>query len=371
MRFTVLSALAAGAWLLPAAVAAQTGGDIQQPDDKEQVSRVATRGAAFLSLGIGGRALALAGAATASSNDLSSAYWNVAGLGDVTSASGFASHETLYGNSGLTNTAVVAALPTFGGVFGVSFTSFSSGDIVRTTEYYPDGGDPAQGEHVAWTATSVGLHYARPFTDRLTAGLTVKRADEGVEYARATYYGADFGIRFRTGLAGSTLGFSLANLGSSGRMDGPAVQRRIIRRPDPYFPTGRPLDIALRADKLQLPTSVRFSVQTDLLGGAESILGPALGAQHSLMIMTDISDAIDTRIMPALAAEYGFVNRFFVRGGGRYLNDSRMAQGSGISYTAGAGVAIPVAGRRFLLDYAWRNFGELNDNHVFSFQFGI
>jgi hypothetical protein len=334
------------------------------------VTRVATRGAAFLSLGVGARALSLAGAFTATASDLSAAYWNPAGLGEVTSASGFASHEKLYGNSGLTNTFVTGIIPAFGGAFGVSFTSFSSGDITRTTEFYPEGGDPALGATVAWTGTSVGLHYARQFTDRLTAGLTAKRASEGMEFARATWWAGDFGVRFRSGIAGSTLGFTVANLGTSARMDGPAIQRRLAQRNDPSFPTGRPLDVTFRPQLLQLPTTLRFAVQTDMLGGPESLLGARYGANHTLALMADVSDAIDTGIMPAFAAEYGFQRRLYLRGGGRWLNDERLNQGSGISYSAGGGVVIPVANRRFLLDYAWRNFGELNDNQVLSFQFG-
>lgn len=371
MRYTLRYTLAAACvWLAPCAAAAQTSGTIIQPGKNESVSRVATRGAAFLSLGIGARALGLAGAATVITNDLSAAYWNAGGLADVTAASAMVSHENLYGNSGLTNTAVVAALPALGGTFGLSFINFSSGDITRTTEYYPDGGDPALGANVRWDATSVGVHYARPFTDRLAVGLTVKRASEGIEFANATYYGADLGVRFRTGLAGSTLGFSVANLGSSARMDGPAVQRRVQQCTTPTFPTCRALDVTLRADRLQLPTALRFGLQTELFGGPEALLGQRAGGRHSLMLMSDVTDAIDTRIMPALAAEYGFGGRVFLRGGGRWLNDDRLDQGSGISYTAGGGIAIPLRSRRILFDYAWRNFGALSDNHVFSFQFG-
>ena len=95
-----------------------------------------------------------------------------------------------------------------------------------------------------------------------------------------------------------------------------------------------------------------------------------MGAGHSLSVLTDITDGIDTGIMPALAAEYGFRGRFFARGGGRLLNDERLEQGAGISYTAGAGIAVPISGRRFVLDFAWRGFGELNSNKVISFQFG-
>ena len=161
---TVLAAL--GVLLLPVALGAQGTGTIQVPRGNEDISRVATRGATFLSLGVGARPLALGGANTAASGDLSSMYWNVAALGDIQSATAFVSYEKLYGNSGLSNTFGAIALPALGGTFGVSLTAFSSGEMTRTTEADPDGGDPTFGDIVEWTATAVGLHYARPFTER-------------------------------------------------------------------------------------------------------------------------------------------------------------------------------------------------------------
>ena len=370
MTHRILIALAA-AGLAPAALAAQqTGGDVLVPGRASSITRVATRGANFLGIGVGARALALGGAFVANAGDLSALYWNVAGLGDVQTASGFASYEKMYGNSGLSNTFVAAGLPAFGGVFGLSFNAFSSGDMTRTTEFYPEGDDPTAGSLVSWNATAIGLHYARPFTDRLTFGLTVKRADEGVDFARATYWGGDAGIRFRSGLLGTTLGFSVANLGTTGRMRGSAIERRLNPSNDPQFPSNRPLEIDLRPERMQMPTMLRFGTQTEIVGGPESVFGPRLGADHGLSVLADVSDAIDTGIMPAMAAEYGFRRRFFLRGGGRLLNDDRRAQGTGISYTAGAGINVPIAGRRFVLDFAWRNFGELNDNTSISFQFG-
>ena len=91
--------------------AAQVGGAILLPTENQDVSRVATRGAAFLSLGVGARPLALAGAYSATASDLSAMYWNVAGVGDVQQATAFASYEQLFGSSGLSNSFVGAAIP--------------------------------------------------------------------------------------------------------------------------------------------------------------------------------------------------------------------------------------------------------------------
>ena len=360
--------VAACAGLAPAAAAGQFGGTQIQPGRHEDVSRVATRGATFLSLGVGARPLALAGAYTGATADLSLLYWNVAGVADVQSVSVFASHEKLYGASGLTNTFVGAALPLFGGALGLSLTSFSSGDIERTTEAWPEGGDPTFGTEFSWTATAIGVHYARPLTDRLAVGATLKRAEEGIDFASATFYAADVGIRFASGLVGSTFGITLANIGSAARVDGPAVRRRIPRADNPQFPTGRPLDAQLRTEELQLPTAIRIGVRTDLAGTAESLLSGA--GPHRVSLFTDVTDAIDTKIMPAVAAEYGFRDRAFVRGGVRFLNDGRVSGESELSFAAGAGVLLPVGSRRFRLDYAWRRMGDLQGNHIFSFQFG-
>ena len=368
MHLRMVAATALSASLGAVSLGAQVGGTLLLPNRGEPITRVATRGAAFLGLGVGARALGLGGAYAASANDLSAMHWNVAGLSDVQGASVFLSQERMYGHSGLHNNYLAAALPAFGGAFGVSVTSFGSGKMIRTTEEWPEGNDPTAGAFVEWSAMSVGLHYARPFTDRLSAGLTAKYATEGIQFANADYVGADIGIRFRTGLFGSTLGASISNLGGTGRMEGPAVKRRISPNNSPIFPTQRTLEAEITPGAYQMPTTLRFAVQTDLIGGAEALFGIPAGA-HRVSTFADMTDAIDAAITPALAAEYAFANRVFLRIGKRFLNDERGTPYGGASY--GAGAAIPIgSSRRFLVDYAYRNNGELPHNHVFSFQLG-
>src|SRR5690606_725460 len=193
-------------------LAAQSRTDTaRQPAPGDGVYRVANRGAAFLELGVGARALALGGAFVALGEGPTSLYWNPAGIADIPGIAGAVSHETLYGNSGLTNSFVAVAMPMGAGATGLSVTYFSSGQIERTTERYPEGGDPTAGQYVEWSGLALGASYARQITDRLSFGGTFKFAQEGMSFARAHYYGADFGIRFRTGLYGITLGTALTN----------------------------------------------------------------------------------------------------------------------------------------------------------------
>ena len=367
MHVRAVVTLVASATLISGVAEAQLGGTYIQPTRGTPITRVATRGAAFLSLGVGARALGLAGVFAATANDLSSMYWNVAGLAEVQSPTAFLSQERLYGNSGLKNNYLALAIPALGGTAGVSLTNFSSGQIGRTSEAWPEGNDPAAGSFVEWSAMNVGVHYARMFTDRLAFGVTGKYATEGIQFANADYIGVDAGLRFRTGLYGSTIGASIANLGGTGKMSGPAIQRRFPANRDPLFPTQRTLEGEISPGTYQMPTMLRFAVQTDVFGSAEALLGAATGP-HRLTTFADINDAVDTDLMPGLAAEYAFRSRFFVRVGTRFLNDERGTPAGGSSL--GAGFALPIGSRRFLLDYAFRHNGELESNHVFSFQLG-
>jgi hypothetical protein len=150
-------------------------------------------------------------------------------------------------------------------------------------------------------------------------------------------------------------------------MNGPAVTQRVPRRDIPQFPTGRPIEVQLRTGQQQMPTTLRIGVQTDLIGTAEALLSGV--GQHRVSIFTDVTDGTDTQTMPAVAAEYGFNGRYFLRGGARYMNESRV-EGSDFNLSAGGGFQLQFGERRLVLDYAYRRMGDLNNNHVFSFQFG-
>jgi hypothetical protein len=347
---------------------AQGSGDPLEFERTEPTTRVGTRGANFLQIGVGARAQALGGAFTALAEGPTALYWNSAA---TATAEGFAaafSYTELFSGSDITHNFVGAMLPTALGTIGASVITLSSGPMTRTTEDYPTGGDPFAGGSFEWTATAVGLHYARQITDRLSVGAAGKVVTEGIAGANATFYGADLSTIFDTGMYGITVGATLANIGTSARMEGRDVRERIPPGDD-TFDNRRITDVELMTVQAALPTTVRFGIMADLLGSPRAIWGA--NPRHALRVMTDLNDAIDTDLQTSIAAEYSFGEMVFLRGGRRWYNEARADHRDDFSFglTAGAGLRIPLGDtRRLGLDYAWANMGDLNHNQIFSIE---
>jgi hypothetical protein len=331
-------------------------------------SRVATRGANFLEIGLGARAMGMAGAYAAMAEGLSALYWNVAGTAEVQNVAGGFDYAQLYGKDGLTYLWGGALLPAAGGVIGLQVGQMSSGDIPRTSYDFPEGGDPTFGNVFTYTGTLFEASYSRRLTDRLNIGLGAKYASEGITNAKASYIGADVGIRFRTGLYGTTLGAALANVGSSGQFKGSLVDANTFN----VFTPGT-VRVNYRTESFEMPTTFRFSLMTDLVGGAEALVSQNNSA-GTLRVVGEFANAIDTDLQAALGLEYGWRELVYLRAGKRWLNENATA-GKDANFSRGlalgGGVRLPFAGRHLGFDYAWNGQGELPSTNHFSFEFGF
>lgn len=336
--------------------------------DDAETSRVGTRGANFLHIGVGARAQAMGTAGSASTEGPNALFWNPANIAGREQFSAFVSWMSLYGNSGLTDLAGAISVPIGEGAVGFSLRQFSSGDIARTTEVAPDGNDPTFPGNYSWTSYAFAGHYARNITDRLAAAVGVRFVQEGVDFAKIGFFGADISTRFRTGLYGLTVSAALQNIGSSGQFDGPAVDRAITAARENGQQTGRDLPIQYATMEVQMPTAFTFGILANLYGDAESIFGT--NELHGLSAEIDFRDAVDTDIQPALGLEYAFRSRFFVRAGKKFMNE-RHADWEGTTGTSlGGGLRVPFMGREMTLDYAYVMMGQLQSNQVISFGVG-
>ena len=337
-------------------------------------TRVGTRGANFLEIGLGARAMGMAGGYASLAEGMSAMYWNLAGTADVQNVAGGVNFTNLYGSNGLDFLWGGALMPVGGGVVGIQVGQLSSGSITRTSYEYPDGGDPTIGNTFEFTASTAGLSYARRLTDRLNVGVGFKYATEGIPGANAKYFGGDFGVKFRTGLYGSTIGAALANVGSSGQYEGTLVHANTFNA----FTVGQ-VPVEFSTDKFEMPTVFRFSVMTDLLGGPEALVSQS-SQYGSFRAVLEFQNAMDTDLQYVIGGEYGFRNMVFLRAGRRWMNEGWDKEaGSNLSRSeywkrglaAGGGVRLPFAGRHIQFDYAWNGAGELPSNNHFTFELGF
>ena len=314
-------------------------------------NEVALSGATFLEIPVGARETALGGAAAAITNGLTALYWNPAAAADLQNISGAVSRADLFGNSGLRHTYAAFGIP-FGGqnVVAFSMTYFTSGDIERTTEAFPEGGDPSAGGTVTYNAYAVGAHYARRLTDRLAVGFAGKYITEGVEFARARWLAADLATQFRTGLFATTIGATVQNLGSTARWGGSRLEQNIPSSRD-VFPTTRDIQVTYRMQDVQLPTAVQFAAATEVIGG-DNALYSGLGRDHGLTMNVAVTDGFDRAIQPSVGVEYRFRNVVAARVGKRFYTTQDGPWSSRYGLAGGIGLSFPVFQRRFTFDYA-------------------
>jgi hypothetical protein len=365
MRTIALIGAAALVVVANSDLAAQRTGTFLTPDENTATTRVAQRGANFMEIGVGARAQAMGGALTGLATGAAAMYWNPAGMASLDGFAGAFSYASLYDELDITHLYGAAAIPFLGGGLGASFIQLSSGDIPRTTEDNPGGGNPQFGEVFSWTGSAVGLHFARRLTDRLQVGFSGRIISEGIDQARTSWWGMDFGTVFKTGLYGITLGAVLANIGPSARMEGNLITRRVATTE--AFPVNLP--VRFNTVEYGLPTTFRFSVVSNLVGGPEALLSPS--QTSSLHLALDLNDATDTDLQLSAGVEYGFRDLLYLRAGKKWVNEANADFRSFTdNLSFGGGLVLPVLGRHFMLDYAYTSLEDLQHVHVFSFELG-
>lgn len=354
------------ALLLPGVLSAQRTGTFLEPQTTDATSRVAQRGANFLEIGVGARARGMGDAFSGLATGASATFWNPAGLGSTEKFGVAYTYASLYGDLDINHQFAAVIMPVFGGGLGASYIRLDSGDIPRTDEVNPGGGNAASGDTFNFTSQAIGLHYGRRLTDRLQVGFTGRVISEGISQATIGWWSLDFGTVFNTGLYGITLGATLANIGPSSRYEGGLIQTRITT--DEAFPFGVP--VRFKTTGYTLPTTFRFAAVSALVGGPDGLFSQ--GGKHDFKLAAELNDAVDTDVQMSVGGEYNFNRLIFLRGGKKFVNEaySNDFRSFGHALSFGGGFRLPAFGSFVSFDYAYTNMGELNNVHAFSFELG-
>jgi hypothetical protein len=325
----------------------------------------------FMNLGVGGRALGMANAQVAISNDVSAGYWNPAGLTrirDKYQASFM--HASYFG--GMANYDYAGfSLPTDSlGRFAVTAIRFAVDDIPDTRFLYDADGRLNYDNVRFFSAADYGflLSYARiiPKMDGLRVGANAKIIHRTVgEFAKAWGFGLDAGLQYEK----NDWQFGLMLRDITGTFNAWVHEQSLIE--DIYQQTGNA--IPQNGIELTVPRAILGAAKSNRLGEKLSLLASAdlvftFDGQRNVLIGSNF-----TSIDPALGLEFGYDQLVFIRmGTGNFQKVKGLSDSASLSMGTNFGIGLAL--NKVYIDYALTDIGDVAEtpySHVFSIKIGF
>lgn len=283
-----------------------------------EFNKVGAAGGQFLKIGIGARANAMGGAFGSVSNDLTSIFWNPAGLAEVSSMSADFSYTQWFATYSHNFGAI--AMPVGDGyTAALSVTSLSSGDIPITTVDRPEG----TGSNYQVNDMAIGVSFSGFLTDQFSFGVTVKYVQNAFASVSSNGVAFDIGTKYDTGIQGIKLGFSMHNLSTQQQYDG--TELRDPQKLDESL-NQAPLDATFIAYPFNLPLIFRAGISSDIIDYDE----------HKLLASADFVTLTDVPEQFMLGAEYVWDGLLALRAGYLFGQDQLgFSGGVGLKYVGG------------------------------------
>lgn len=314
----------------------------------QEVTKVGTTAAKFLSIPVGARSVALAGAFTSMADDASALYWNPGGIAQLESQELFFMHSEWLADINFDYLGAVYNAGNMGN-FGVSVTAMTMGDIEITTEDEQDG----TGQFFTASSFSFNLSYGRRITEKFMIGGTAKYILETIWNSSASGIAFDIGTLFETPFYGVRFGTSISNFGTKMQISGEDL---LVRKDIDPTTSGNNEDVnaILETDRFDLPLNLKFGLSRDFY----------LGESNRFTFAVDAYYPNDNERSLNIGAEYGFFNeQLFLRGGYRSVGLDDTEE----EYVIGGGIKQKLVNNLKLnLDYAFQGMVNLQDVHLFS-----
>jgi hypothetical protein len=284
--------------------------------------KVGTFSGQFLKIGVSARATGMGSAFTAMADDASAAYWNPAGLVGVEGTVVSLSHTEWPADINL-DYANYTFSPTFiRGKVSLHARGLTMDPQVVRTIYRQNG----TGEQFDAGDMSFGLSYARYFTDKFSAGVTVSWVHMGLADRSVNTIVSDFGLIYNIGIRGMKLGMAIQSIGGQ-------------------------VDFDNRSSKL--PTTFKVGLAIDTYRA-----GP-----HNIIAVGEFSRPSDNKERQNVGLEYSY-NQFL------YLRSGYNANFDTEGFAAGAGVGIQTSQSTSIdVDYSFVDMSALGGVHRVSLGF--
>lgn len=351
-------------------------------------AKLGTSGAQFLKIGVG-RGAAMGEAFVAVSDDAAATFWNPSGLGLLTNREVTFQHNEWIADIRHEYLSVILPFGSFG-TMGISLTVLTMGSMEYTAVDDPNTTireDTGTGTFFNASDFALAFSFGRMFTDRLSAGVSVKAIQEMIWDMSATGFAADFGIHYNTGFKGLRIAAAMSNFGADisyggGRLIVVSDYTEVYDNDLDYDP----IPVEERTTPFPLPLMFRFGLAFDPIASEASRLTLALDLNHP----NDNYETVN------FGVEYGYLNTLFLRFGYKmYLNMDYMKAMTGgdpifddegeitgyewgdetewllNNLAAGVGFNLKTGATALKVDYTYMNKGILKATHRIGLTIGF
>ncbi|MEX2282301.1 MAG: PorV/PorQ family protein [Gemmatimonadota bacterium] len=362
----------AAALVAPAVTSAQS--NLPRERAEEDNTRFGGTSAVFLTLPADARGAALGGSFAALVSDVTSVFYNPAGLALLTTKQVMFSHTAYFADTRHIAAGIGWSLRGGDMGLGVSLSNFGFGDQPVYTEAAQEG----NGETYSVSNTAVGLTTAFQFSDRFSAGVTGRYITEGLGSVKSTGFTIDFGTNYHAEIGGKPIraSFIIINYGPSLKPRG-AVLNEDVDAIDESMNVERPAG-ELRTSGFEPPTQFRVGLAYDIMESSSNRLtllseffqpndsdpGVGLGAEFNATLREGLS--------AGLRGSYGYQgdNRDSDPGSTVGFRSSAKDDDALDGFSVGGGLSWAVAGMNVGVDYAFRHMGILSSVNQFTIKLG-
>jgi len=326
--------------------------------------RAGTTAANFLEIGYGPQICSMGDAGVAAVRDISSIYWNPAGLGFMNQNEAMVMYQPWYVDINTSFVGLGYVKPVLG-TFALGLIYVNYGDEEVTTVEMQEG----TGESYNGMEMALSLSYGKRIVNWFSFGASAKYVSSRIWHEKASAVAFDLGAIVNTKFLawgddpgdGLNIGMSISNYGTRMRYDGLDFrQTKDVAENEegnyPYVP------VHFLAESWELPLIFRIGISAYGLKNENQKLILAVDALHP----NNNSESLN------LGGEYIYsmpgYGDFSLRGGYKAL----FMEESHYGLTLGFGFNLHfLANKRLRIDYSYRDIKVLSSVHSYSVAFGF
>jgi hypothetical protein len=321
----------------------------------------------FLSIGVGARGLGMGGAQVAAVSDITSGFWNPAGLtlgkGDLQLG---LMHAEYFAGIAKYDYAALAAPVDETRTIGFSFIRFAIDDIIDSTELIDADGNINYDRLKSFSAADYAFLFSYSKKTKIEGfryGANVKVVHRKVgDFASAWGFGLDAGVQYDKGK------WRFGAMGKDITSTFNAWSYNTEKLEDVYLQTGNEIPengVEVTLPKLILGVAYKADLGKKITVEPELDLDITFDGERNVVFGSD-----PVSIDPHMGIEFGYSDFIYLRGGVSNIQEVKEI-GGGTSTMVQPNIGVGIKFKNVSIDYALTNLGEDLYSNIFSLRIAL